>query len=147
MLDWIKKQSIASWVLVGAAVLALIAMIIYIVNSTTGILAGTQMSALPIVFTIIAILLMAGIVATAGKLNHWIVTVAMIVAVVFLSVSFCTLIGARTDIAGDQWFIPGMDTPEKGACLNGSIVGVVFYGISMLAVIVSAFMGNFTKDR
>ena len=147
MLDWIKKQSIASWVLAGAAVLALIAMIIYIVNSTTGILAGTQMSALPIVFTIIAILLMAGIVATAGKLNHWIVTVAMIVAVVFLSVSFCTLIGARTDIAGDQWFIPDMDTAEQGKCLNVAIASVAFYVLSVIAVIAASVIGKFHREK
>ena len=132
MANWVKNQSAAAWVSIFAGVMAIVGLIIYIVNSTTGYLGSTQMNALPVVFTILAVLLIAAMVAAV---------------IVLLAVSVSVFVSTRTDVAGDQWFIPGMDTPEKGACLNGSIVGVVFYGISMLAVIVSAFMGNFTKDR
>ena len=97
--------------------------------------------------TILAVLLIAAMVAAGNKASHWVSYIILLAVIVLLAVSVSVFVSTRTDVAGDQWFIPGMDTPEKGACLNGSIVGVVFYGISMLAVIVSAFMGNFTKDR
>ena len=62
-----------------------------------------------------------GAVCIGDRLPHWIVSIVMLVVVVFLTVSICSLINNRTDIAGDQWLIPGMDTPEKGACLSGAI--------------------------
>ena len=52
MLAWVKKQSVSSWVAIGAAVLTLVAMIIYIANSTTGYMTGSKMDALPVVFSV-----------------------------------------------------------------------------------------------
>lgn len=147
MANWVKNQSAAAWVSIFAGVMAIVGLIIYIVNSTTGYLGSTQMNALPVVFTILAVLLIAAMVAAGNKASHWVSYIILLAVIVLIAVSVSVFVSTRTDVAGDQWFIPGMDTPEKGACLNGSIVGVVFYGISMLAVIVSAFMGNFTKDR
>ena len=147
MANWVKNQSAAAWVSIFAGVMAIVGLIIYIVNSTTGYLGRTQMNALPVVCTIVAVLLIAAMVAAGNKASHWVSYIILLAVIVLLAVSVSVFVSTRTDVAGDQWFIPGMDTPEKGACLNGSIVGVVFYGISMLAVIVSAFMGNFTKDR
>lgn len=146
MVNWIKNQKAPTWVSLFAAVMALVGLIIYIVNSTTGYLGNTQMNALPVVLTILAILLIAGLIVVAGKTNHWVSYVVLLAAIVLLAVSVSVFVSTRTDVAGDQWFIPGMDTPEKGACLSGSIVGVVFYGLSMLSVIAAAFLGNFTKE-
>lgn len=146
MANWIKNQKAPTWVTLFAAVMALVGLIIYIVNSTTGYLGSTQMDVLPVVLTILAILLLAALIAVAGKTNHWVSYIILLAAIVLLAVSVSVFISTRTDVAGDQWYIPGMDTPEKGACLNGSIVGVVFYGLSMLSVVAAAFMGNYTKD-
>lgn len=146
MANWIKNQKAPTWVTLFAAVMALVGLIIYTVNSTTGYLGSTQMDVLPVVLTILAILLLAALIAVAGKTNHWVSYIILLAAIVLLAVSVSVFISTRTDVAGDQWYIPGMDTPEKGACLNGSIVGVVFYGLSMLSVVAAAFMGNYTKD-
>lgn len=145
MLAWVKKQSVSSCVAIGAAVLTLVAMIIYIANSTTGYMTGSKMDALPVVFSVISIVLLAALVATSGKLNHWVITVVMIAVVVLLSVSLAVMINARTDVAGDQWFIPGMATAEKGACLNGAIAAAVFYVISIIAVVVTAVTSKSEK--
>lgn len=145
MLAWIKKQSVSSWIAMATAALTLVAMIIYIVNSTTGYLTGSNMNAVPVVFSVISIVLLAALVATSGKLNHWIITLIMLATVVLLSVSLSVMVGARTDVAGDQWFIPGMATAEKGACLNGAIAAAVFYIISILAVFAMAFTARFEK--
>ena len=109
MLNWIKKQSISAWICLGAAVLALIAMILYIQNSTTGIMQTVPLKTLAIWFSAISVILLAALFAMGDRLPHWIVSIVMLVAVVFLTVSICSLINNRTDIAGDQWLIPGMD--------------------------------------
>ena len=83
--------------------------------------------------------------ATSGKLNHWVITVVMLAVVVLLSVSLAVMINARTDVAGDQWFIPGMATAEKVACLNVAIGAAVFYVISIIAVVVTAVTSKFEK--
>ena len=145
MLNWIKKQSISAWICLGAAVLALIAMILYIQNSTTGIMQTVPLKTLAIWFSAISVVLLAALFAIGDRLPHWIVSIVMLVAVVFLTVSICSLINNRTDIAGDQWFIPGMDTPEKGACLSGAITCIVFWVLSIAAVIVAAFFGRSEK--
>lgn len=145
MLNWIKKLSISAWISLGAAIVALIAMILYVDNSTTGVMQGVPLVTLPIWFSVIAMLLLLALFAIGDRLPAWVASLMMLVAVVFLTVCICSLINNRTDIAGDQWFIPGMDTPEKGACLNGAITCVVFYGISILAVIVAGFFGKSAK--
>lgn len=147
MLNWVKKQGAAAWVACAAAVLALVAMIIYIANSTTGYLAGRGMNAIPVVFSILSILLLAAAVAVSGKVSRYVTDAILLIVTVLLSVSLAVFIAGRTDVAGDQWFIPGMATDAKGACLSGAIVGVVFYGISILAVLATGFMGSFNKEK
>lgn len=146
MLEWIKKQGVATWVLLAGAILTVVSMILYIVNSTTGYFAGSDVNALPIVFSVIAVLLICAIIAFSGKINHAVFDVLLVVIAVLLAVCIAQFIMGRTDVAGDQWFIPGMESDEKGACLNGAIVGVVFYCISALTVIAAAFVANFKKD-
>lgn len=145
MMDWIKKQGIATYAAAASVVLLLVAMIVYIVNSVTGYMASVSMNALPIVFTLISIVLLGVLIVIPDKLNHWIVSAIFMVIVVLLTVSLALFITGRTDVAGDQWFIPGLDTAEKAACLNGAIVGVVFYALSIIAVIAAGFFGKFRK--
>lgn len=145
MLDWIKKQSVAAWLLVLGAIFGFVAVIIYWVNSTTGSMASVQLDVVPIVLTIIGIVLLLGMFAVNGKVPEWVISVLMVVVVVFFAVSIGNFIFNRTDIAGNQWFIPGLDTPEQGACLNGAITGVVFYVLAIASVVVSAFLGKSGK--
>ena len=146
MLNWIKKQGIAAWMILGAAIFALVAVIIYGVNSTTGVMESIELDSSPIVFSVIAIVLLAGIIAANGKVPQWVISAVMVVVVVFLAVSMCRLIENRTDVAGNQWLIPGLDTPEQGACLSQAIAGVVFYVLSIAATIAAAFAGKFARQ-
>lgn len=146
-MNWIKKQSIAAWLVLGAAVFALIALIIYSVNSTTGVMQSVELDVEPIIYSVLAIVLLAGIIAANGKVPQWVISAAMVVIVVFLSLSIGDFIYNRTDVAGNQWFIPDLDTPEQGACLSQAIVGVVFYVLSIITLIVAAIMGKFDKQK
>lgn len=146
MLNWLKKLGVAGYASILGAVFSLVAMIIYIVNSTTGYLAGSSVNALPIIFAILAILLFVVKVALPEKLqNHWLDSFILLAAVVLLSVSICVFVDARTDVAGNQWFIPGMATDAQGACLSVAIAGVVFYVLAVVAAIVAGFCGTKKK--
>ena len=57
-MNWIKKQNAGTWIMLGSVVLALVALIIYIVNSTTGELAGSEMDMIPIWLTIVSMALL-----------------------------------------------------------------------------------------
>ena len=99
MLNWIKKQSIAAWIILGAAVFALIGLIIYSVNSTTGVMQSVTLDVEPIIYSVLAIVLLAGIIAVNGKVPQWIISAAMVVVVVFLALSIGDFIYNRTDVA------------------------------------------------
>lgn len=148
MLDWIKKQGIGSYLSVGAAVLTLIAMIIYIVNSTTGYYAGGSPDGVVVAFSVIAILLLAALVATNGKAPHWAASLVIVAVVVLLSVCLANFISGRTDPAADEWFIPETSAdPSRGECLNTAIAGAVFYVLAILATMVVAFIGKFDRVK
>ena len=147
MMNWIKKQGVAGLLLAVAAICAVVAVIIYGVNSTTGVMQNVELDAEPIIYSVLAIVLLAGIIAANGKVPQWVISAAMVVVVVFLALSIGDFIYNRTDVAGNQWFIPDLDTPEQGACLSQAIVGVVFYALSVVAVVVAAFIGKFSKEN
>ena len=147
MLNWIKKQSIAAWIILGAAIFALIGLIIYSVNSTTGVMQSVTLDVEPIIYSVLAIVLLAGIIAANGKVPQWVISAAMVVVVVFLALSIGDFIYNRTDVAGNQWFIPDLDTPEQGKCLNVAIASVVFYVLSVIAVIAASVIGKFDREK
>ena len=137
-----KNPGVAGWIAILSAVLAVVGLIVYFYNMSTGYLAGSSMDVALIVFTILAVLLICGLVVMKGKLSDWGVSIIMLIAAVLLSVSIALFIDGRVAVAADQWFLPGMSTDAKGACLNVAIVGVAFYVASVVALIVSAFLGN-----
>lgn len=145
MIDWIKKQTISAWIIIGATVLALVSLIFYIATSTTGFLAGSAINPLPIVFTILAILGAAALIAFAGKMNKWAIDGAVVAITVLLIVSLMVFMNVRVPLVADVYFIPVNIPPEEISSLNVSIVGFVFYGLSVLAMIAASFFRKLTK--
>lgn len=140
------KKNLSNLIFLGAAIVfSLIALIIYSINSTTGVMQTVKLDVVPIVLTVLAIILMGSLIIVKNKFSHWVNSLVLLVAVVLLAISACLLIFNRTDIAGNQWFIPGLATEDQGTCLTIAIVGLVFYGLGMLSLIVTAFAGNLEK--
>lgn len=145
-MNFIKKQTVFGWITLAAAVLGLIAMIIYIVTSTTGYMAGQPVSALPIVFTIIAVLGLGAMFALADKLDKRIVGAILFVIDVLLAVSLCLFVVDRVQLFADIYFIP-VNYPEgEGSALNSSIVGMVFYALALVCVVVTGFAKQLHKN-
>lgn len=145
-MNFIKKQTVFGWITLAAAVLGLIAMIIYIVSGTTGYMAGQPVSALPIVFTIIAILGLGAMFAVADKLDRRIVGAILFVIDVLLAVSLCLFITDRVQLFADVYFIPVNYPEAEVASLNTSIAGMVFYIITLVGVIVTGFAKQLHKS-
>lgn len=143
-MNWIKKQNAGTWIMLGSVVLALVALIIYIVNSTTGELAGSEMDMIPIWLTIVSMALLLILFGAGKKLNHWIATIAMLAIVVMLTMCIVLLSFGREAVATNL-FIPGMATPGQISCVTVVIVCAAFYVLSIIALIIASFIGNGEK--
>ena len=146
MLNWIKKQTVASWAVLASAVLGLVGVIIYLVTSTTGYLKGLPMNATPAVCTFIAIAIAVAVLIFAQKLDQRLIDLALFVINVLLIASLMLFILGRISLVADVHFIPVNYPPAEEVSLNISIVGFVFYALSIVAAIVSAFGRKFVKD-
>lgn len=80
MMNWIKKQGVAGLLLAVAAICAIVAVIIYGVNSTTGVMQNVELDAAPIVYSVIAIVLVVAMIAVTGKVPQWVISAAMVVS-------------------------------------------------------------------
>lgn len=138
-MNLIKKQNVFGWITIAAAVFALIGMIIYIVTSTTGFMAGEEINGLLIVFTLVAVLALLVAALMSDRLDDRVVGGILFVSVVLLAVGFCLFINARVQLFADVYFIP-VNYPEgEGTALNISIVGYVFYVLALVGTIVAGF--------
>lgn len=125
-----------------SAVLSLVGLIIYIVSATTGFLAGQDVNALPIVFSILAILIDAVIMVKGDSLGSLIKGVLMIAVAALLAVIFAQFILARLTVFADVWFIPVNYPAAEGTALTASMTGIIFYILSFVAVAVAGFIGK-----
>lgn len=146
MLNWIKKQTVASWAVLASAVLGLAGVIIFLVTSTTGYLKGLPMNSVPVICTFVAIAIAAAVLVFAGKIDDRLIDLAVLVIDGLLIASLMLFVLERITLIADVYFIPVNYPPAEEVSLNISIVGFVFYALSIVAAIVSAFVRKFVKD-
>lgn len=137
-----KSLTKTGWMMCIAIMAALVGMVIYIVTSTTGYLEGTALNPLPIVFTSLAILLACAVVIVTNKLHPILNDLFVFASAVLIIVSFALFLLGRVSLAAEVYFIP-VNYPEAlEVALNISIVGLVFYLISIVMMIIVAFSGK-----
>ncbi len=135
----IKQQNVFGWITLASALVALIAMIIYIVSSTTGFLAGSVVNSTPIILTVFAIAILVASALLSDKIDGRITGAMLFVAVVLNSVSVCLFVVSRIQIIADVWFIPVNYPETEGTALSISLAGIIFYLISIAATCVAGF--------
>lgn len=145
MMDWIKKQGAAAWCVLAAAVLGLAAVIIYIVNSTTGFMAGTPVNGLIIALSFIAVIGLAAAVVFSEKLDGKIVDLILFAAAIMLIASLLLFIMARISIISDVYFNPVNFPQAEADTLNVSFAGIAFYVLSIAAIVAGTFFEKMTK--
>ncbi|WEV69353.1 hypothetical protein OZX73_00135 [Bifidobacterium sp. ESL0775] len=129
-----------------AVLAALVGVIVYVITSTTGYLAGSGMSIWPLSLTIVAMIAIAceviflpqGKATTAGPGRGVLADVLVMVGEVLLVVSFAMFVLARVSLAADIYFIPVNYPHSEVTALNISVVGVLFYLVAIIALIIRA---------
>lgn len=122
-----------------AAVAAVVGLVVYLITSTTGYLAGKEMNVLPIVCTVLAVVALIAAVAVGSRLSAVVDDVLLIASEVLLVVSFAFFTLDRVSLAADIYFIPVNYPASEQTALNISLVGVVAYLVAIGLLIVKAF--------
>ncbi len=138
-MNMIKKQTVFGWLSAAAGVLALVALIVYCVNSDTGYFANQTTDSLPIAFAVISIVLLIGAPIVADKMDSRIAPVFVLIAAVLMSTAACVYIWDRLSLFADMWFIP-LDPPAKeAAALAPTMCGIIFYFVSAVVAVAACF--------
>ncbi|OZG65261.1 hypothetical protein [Bifidobacterium eulemuris] len=122
-----------------AAVAAVVGLVVYLITSTTGYLAGKEMNVLPIVCTVLAVVALLAMVAAGPRLGELANDALLIASEVLLVVSFALFTLDRVSLAADIYFIPVNYPASEQSALNISLVGVVAYLVAIVLLIVKAF--------
>ncbi len=148
MKNMIKKQTVFGWLSVAAGVLALVALIVYSINSDTGYYASSSTNSLPIAFAVISIVLCIGAPIIADKMDSRIPNVFVLIAAVLMSAAACVYILERVSLFADMWFIPTDPPAAESAALAPTMVGIIFYFVSALAAVAACFgkLNKTTED-
>ncbi len=142
-----KKKITASGIIyLVSIVLALAGFIVYLVNSTNGYLAGTKLNGWIISLSVIAIVLGFLLFIFRNSMEGY-ESIVMIVIGVLLAVSVCLFIDERKSLAADVYFIPVNYPAAEADALNVGIVGVAFYIVSIITLVVSSMMGIEGKEK
>jgi hypothetical protein len=145
MLDFIKKAGVTFYLNVIAAVLTLVAAIIYIATNATRGYAVIN-GGMGIAFVIIALLLIVGGTYLSLKFGsqHFLKAIADVLAIVLICVAFGVLLSDRVGIASSL-FTWDSHNANGWAAFYSSIVCLVFMLLAVLVIIVNAFFDNSKK--
>lgn len=127
----------------AALAAALIGLVIYLVNSTTGYMAGQGLNALVIVLSVAAMVALAVRVFAGDRLPEVLDDVLLIGSEALLLVSFAQFVLERVRLAADIYFIPVNYPASEQTSLNVALIGVACYLVAILLLVVKAFT---TKD-
>lgn len=132
----LAKSGLSVWV---ALVTAVIGLVVYLVTSFTGYLAGSATNPAPIVCTVIAIVLAVVLAAAGDKLGGGVLDLAVLATTALLIASFALFALGRVSLVADVYFIPVNYPAAEETALHTSIVGVAAYLVAIVALIVDAF--------
>lgn len=118
---------------------ALVGMVVYIVTSVTGYLAVSAVNPWPIICTAVCMILLFAAAFMGEKLTPLVADLMAAAGFVMLLVSFYFFVMTRVSLAADVYFIPVNYPEAEATALHVSIVGVVFYLIALIALIVEGF--------
>ena len=122
----------------------LIGLVIYIVNSTTGYMAGQGMSVPLIALSVVAVIALVLRSAVRDRLSAVLTDALLIAPEVMLLVSFAQFVLARVRLAADIYFIPVNYPASEQTSLNVALIGVGCYLVAIIALVIESFTA---KDR
>ena len=146
-MKFLKQQNVFGWLALASAVLSLVAMIFYIVTGATGFLAGNVVNPAPIILTILGIAALVAAALLSEKLDKRIIGGILFAAVILLAISLCVFVTERVQLFADVYFIPVNYPAAEGSALTVSIVGMVFYIVSLVGTVVAGFAEQLNREE
>lgn len=160
MLNFIKKQSIGTWISLGALILAVVSAIVYGVNvGSMGYFYDNKVTLL-VVMTVLAILMLAAIITLSqfefkgllGKILDIVCLVFKVLIPTFLALGLMELIGTRVEGLAFIYFsnpevLGTIQTPANMASAHSAIASFILYGITIVVSAVAAFFGLRKKNK
>lgn len=141
-----EKQTVGSICLLTSIILALIGFIIFVINSTTGYLAGSQINLGTLILSIVALVFGTLLFLFKDSTEKYDTLISIVIGLL-LSISVCLFIYSRINLAADVWFIPVNYPAAEETALRISIVGVVFYILSIISLSLSVILGIEAKPK
>ena len=142
--EFIKNQTAVSCIVLTGAAVGLIASIIFLINATTGWFAGQSVNIWIPLCSFTAIILAVCAVLFFDKITL-IADLCVMLAVILLGLSVTLFIVDRIDIFSEVWLIPIPNPDTQIAAVNAAAAGIIFYFISIIALITASFSKKFIK--
>lgn len=142
----LKKQTSGSICLITSIVFALIGFIIFIINSTTGYLAGSQIQFGTLILSIIALVFGVLLFLFRNSMEKYETLISIVIGL-FLSIATVLFVESRVYLAADVWFIPVNYPESEEVALWISIAGVASYVLSIITLAISTTLGIESKKE
>lgn len=155
IMEFIKKQTIATWITLGTVILTIVALVLCGNNSSEGYFAallnqGNWMSlliwslVLEIIYLVLVQVNVEGVAGTAVKFVGDLLKIVIAVLLISALVSF---LGTRVEGLGyilfpEETVRPEVQTEVNMASANGAITATIMIGVAWLVALVASFFGS-----
>ncbi len=144
MKNFLAKQTIWSYLLLGATILLIPGFIIFMVNSTTGFMKGSALSPLVVSLSIIAFLLGIALAAFGEKAGKF-AGIFYLLFAAMIAISIAGIAWSVESIVADIFFIPVNHPESEDTSWALAVTSLVFYSLSFLAATASCFGAKLYK--
>lgn len=139
-----KKVNVFGWILCVSAVIALVGVIVYIINTTTGYIAGAPVNALVILLPLIVIACAVVLFLKPDLLKEPLTGIVTFLLAVIMAVATILFALERVEVVGDM-LNPVNHPDSQVTAVTWSIVGIVLYFVSFLGTAVSTISDRLAK--
>ena len=139
-----KKVNIFGWILCVSAVIALVGIIVYVVNTTTGYIAGSPVNALVILLPVVVIACAVVLFLKPDLVNEPLTGIITFALAVLMAVATILFIVERVEVVGDM-LNPVNHPDSQVTAVTWSIVGIVLYFVSFLGTAVTTLSDRLAK--
>ncbi len=163
-MNFLKKQTVSTWVTLGALILAIVSVAIFGANYGSTAFAGlfgASSSAAIISESVISIILLAAIICLSefdfggiiGWIVEWVIWACKIVVCALLALAVIKYLDMTVQGYANLWFsdeniqVTMQATEGYVSAANTAIVGTVMYAVTMLVAVVAAFFRPYKKAK
>ncbi len=145
MKNILAKQTIWSYLLLAASILLIPGFIIFMINSTTGYLYGSNLSILVVILSIVGILGGIALALFGDKLGRF-AGIGYVLVAACAAISIAGIAWSVEAVVGDIYFIPVNHPEAEDTTWTLAIATLVFYALSFVAATAACFGGKLYKE-